>query len=152
MNLVEKKSTGIIIREFRISDYEKLITLWDVSCLPYKPQGRDSRANIQWQIEQPNTMYLIADFNGTMVGAVFGTNDGRKGWINRLAVHPEYQRQGVARQLVEAVERRLSSIGIDIVACLVEDWNHDSIQVFEKLGYTKHRDVLYFSKRKGEHI
>ena len=147
----KKNLSNVQIRKFVLDDYPSLVALWDSSCLSYKPQGRDSHACIEWQIQQPNTIYLVAELNGKMVGAIFGTHDGRKGWINRLAVAPDNQRQGVARQLVDAVERHLSSMGINIIACLIEEWNHDSTQVFEKLGYTFHKDVLYFSKRKSEH-
>jgi len=83
-----------------------------------------------------------------LIGSIFGTHDGRKGWINRLAVDPAHQRQGIAARLVREVEDRLYERGIGIIACLVEDWNSISLQVFEKLGYTRHQDIIYFTKRK----
>ena len=85
-------------------------------------------------------------------GSVFGTHDGRKGWINRVAVAPEFQRQNIAKKLIAKVEDRFSELGIDIIACLVEDWNTNSLQVFEKLGYKKHSDMVYFSKRKDSNV
>jgi len=75
-------------------------------------------------------------------GSVFGTHDGRKGWINRVAVAPEFQRQNIAKKLIAEVEDRFSELGIDIISCLVEDWNTKSLKVFEKLGYKKHTDIL----------
>ncbi len=91
----------------------------------------------------------MAEINSRIVGAVLGTHDGRKGWINRLAVSPAHRRQGIAAALVAAVEAQLAKLGIEIVACLIEDWNKDSMIVFERLGYKRHPDVLYFSKRKN---
>ena len=75
--------------------------------------------------------------------------DGRKGWINRLIITSAYRKKGIAKRLIEDFEQRLTSIGINIVACLIEDWNTASMQVFKQLGYTKHTDILYFSKRKN---
>ena len=39
----------------------------------------------------------VAEAGGELVGVVLGTHDGRKGWINRLAVAPAYQRRGHRR-------------------------------------------------------
>ena len=82
-----------------------------------------------------------------MVGAILGTHDGRKGWINRLAVAPDQRRLGIAQKLVGAVEQRLIDLGIEIFACQIEDWNETSMTVFDRLGYTRHADIIYFTKR-----
>jgi len=140
------------IRKFRIADYEALIKLWKEAKLPYKPKGRDSRKNIEIQLNQPNTIYLVAEFDDKIIGSVFGTHDGRKGWINRLAVTPGYQKKGIGRRLVYKLEKHFHKLGIVIIASLVEDWNKKSIKVFERLGYIKHKDITYFSKRKTSQI
>jgi len=84
----------------------------------------------------------------SLVGSILGTHDGRKGWMNRLAVVPEYRRNGIARMLITETEKRLAGLGIEIFACLIEDWNLSSLQFFKELGYTKHYDIHYLSKRK----
>ena len=142
----------MIIREFSIKDYDSLITLWNNAQLPFKPKGRDKRDKIEYELKQGRDIFLVAEINGKLVGSVFGTHDGRKGWINRLAVSPEFQRQNIAKKLIAEVEDRFSEIGIDIIACLVEDWNTKSLQVFEKLGYKNHSDIVYFSKRKNSNV
>jgi len=135
-----------------IQDYTPVIMLWRQGNIPYRPQGRDSRKNIITQLQQPNCYFLVAEVDHTIIGAIIGTHDGRKGWINRLVVAPSYQRKGIARRLVTEVERHFTSLGIDIIACLIEEWNTTSMQVFERLGYTKHQDILYFSKRKNMNV
>jgi len=142
----------MIIREFSIKDYDALITLWNDVQLPFKPKGRDKRDKIECEIKQENAIFLVAEINGKLVGSVFGTHDGRKGWINRLVVASEFQRQNIAKKLIAEVEYRFSELGIDIIACLIEDWNTKSLQVFEKLGYKKHTDIVYFSKRKDSNV
>jgi len=145
-------TSGIIIRKMRIKDYEPLITLWKVGNLPYRPQGRDSKQHIQQQLRQRTSLYYVAEHEGSIIGAILGTHDGRKGWINRLVVAPAYRKKGIAKRLVQEVEQCLTAAGIDIVATLIEDWNKVSKNVFERLGYTKHSDILYYSKRKNIRI
>jgi ribosomal protein S18 acetylase RimI-like enzyme len=137
----------VTIRELRPEDYDALITLWEAAGLPYKPKGRDSREAIEHQLQLPTAIYRVAELDGKIVGSVLGTHDGRKGWINRVAVHPDYRHRGIARRLVEAVEQRCLERGIEIFAALIEDWNDVSMRVFERLGYQKHEDIFYYSKR-----
>ncbi len=150
-----KKSTritgGIVIRKFSIEDYESLIELWDLAGLPHKPAGRDERQNIEREIHQPNAVFLVAERKGCLIGSAFGTHDGRKGWINRVAVLPSYRRQGIAAALVNEVEEQIKGMGISIIACLVEDWNEDSLKFFEKMGYIRHKEIFYLTKREGPH-
>jgi len=39
---------------------------------------------------------------------------------------------------------------VEIIACLVEDYNLPSMALFQKHGYLYSEEVLYFSKRKSE--
>ncbi len=148
MKLLQKESSDIVIRKLRIEDYDALIALWDAAELPYKPKGRDRRDHIKRELKAANAIFLVAEKDGALVGSIFGTHDGRKGWINRLAVSPGYRKKGLAATLVHDVERRLYDRGIGIIACLIENWNTISVQIFEKLGYTRHPDIIYFTKRK----
>jgi len=137
----------VTIRPLAIDDYEALRALWEEAGLPYRPNGRDTRENISSQIESDCSIYLVAEEDGRMVGAVLGTHDGRKGWINRLAVVPDQRKRGIAAMLVRAVEERLLERGIEIFACQIENWNEPSMTVFDHLGYTRHDDIIYFTKR-----
>jgi ribosomal protein S18 acetylase RimI-like enzyme len=92
------------------------------------------------------------EVGGKMVGAALCTNDGRKGWINRLAVDPKHRRIGIASMLVKEAERRFDARGLGISACLVHNDNPSSIALFEDLGYTLDSRVLYYSKRKSDRI
>jgi ribosomal protein S18 acetylase RimI-like enzyme len=138
------------IRDLEPEDYDELVALWDAAGLPYRPRGRDGRDRIACEIAGGCSIFLAAEEQeGRLVGAVLGTHDGRKGWINRLAVLPERRGRGIGRALVAAVEERLRAMGIEIVTCLIEDWNEPSMAFFERIGYVRHPDIVYFSKRRS---
>jgi len=136
-----------IIRDFRPEDYDAVVALWEEVGLPFKPRGRDTREALTAQLADATAVYLVAEAAGKIVGAVLGTHDGRKGWINRLAVAPAYQRGGLGARLLAEVERRLAGLGLEIFACLVEEWNADSKTFFERLGYKSFNDITYYTKR-----
>lgn len=148
----QEEKSDIKIREFRIEDYDTLIKLWKEVDLPYKPKGRDSWKSIVSELKHGNAIFFVAEREGHLIGSIFGTHDGRKGWINRLAVHPDFQKQGIAKMLVEKVEDHLSEMGIKIIAILIEDWNDVSIQAFERMGYIKHPEILYYTKRRNPEV
>jgi len=80
------------------------------------------------------------------MGTVLGTHDSRKGWINRLAVHPAHRRRGLARRLVRACERALRARRIEMFCALIETDNVASEAVFRSLGYKIVR--LSYARRK----
>jgi ribosomal protein S18 acetylase RimI-like enzyme len=143
---------GLSIRELRIEDYDALVMLWKELGLPYRPDGRDSRTRIGKEIGSPMAIFLVAEVDGKIIGSLLGTTDGRKGWINRLAVHPDLQRRGVGRALVQEIERRFEDRGLLVFACLIEGGNNDSQIFFDELGYDVDPEVRYYSKRKGKGV
>jgi GNAT superfamily N-acetyltransferase len=140
------------IKRLTINDYEKLVNLWLRAGLPFKPKGRDSRKAIEMQI-QANPDFFLGAFDGDrLVGAVIASSDMRKGWINRLAVDPDYKRRGIAKALIAEAEKTLRKRGIQIFCALIEDYNKESRELFKKCGYVEHHDILYFSKRDSDEI
>ena len=134
------------IRRLRLTDYDAMIRLFRVCGLNPRTRGRESRSAIAAQLRTARNRYLGA-FEGTrLVGTVLGTHDGRKGWINRLAVHPEYRRRQVASRLVRLCERGLREQGIQIFAALIDPDNSPSEAVFRGLGYEIH--PMLYARRK----
>ena len=142
-----KMIESLHIRPFRIADYDTVISLWERSRLPYRPSGRDTRERIARELKSRRAVFLVAEHQGEVIGSVFATHDGRKGWINRLTVAPPWRRRGIAARLVQEAEKRLADQGIQIIACLIEDWNDDSKRFFENIGYQRFDRISYFTKK-----
>ncbi len=140
-------TSSVQIRELSVDDYEAVVNIWDSAGLPYHPDGRDGRVWYAREIGSPTAVFLGAEVDGRFAGVVFGTHDGRKGWINRLAVLPEFRRRGIGHALVAEAERRIVATGIRIVTCLIEEDNDASRRFFATLGYVAHPDITYHAKR-----
>ena len=144
---------GVVLGPVTAADYDGLVALWKASGLTYRPKGRDSRRAITRQLRLPTAIYIkalaVEGRRQRLVGAVLGSHDGRRGWINRLAVLPGYRRRGVASLLVRALERRLAALGLLVWAVQVDKGNRGSLGFFRALGYRLHDDIHYLSKREG---
>ena len=128
-------SVAIRIRTLRLADYDPMVDLFRVCGLNPRVQGRDARGAIARQLRANRALYLGAFDRERLVGTVLGTHDTRKGWINRLAVHPDYRHRGIAARLVRECERCLRRRGIDMFAALIEPGNRASESLFRRLGY-----------------
>ncbi|MDD1748175.1 MAG: GNAT family N-acetyltransferase [Methanomassiliicoccales archaeon] len=140
------------VRSMTPEDYPALVRLWEDAGLTYHPKGRDSKARVIKELGTPMALFLVAESEGRLIGSLLGTTDGRKGWINRLAVHPEHQRKGVAMALLKEMERRFDERGILVLCALIQGDNASSQTFFAKAGYVEDPTVVYYTKRKGRHV
>jgi N-acetylglutamate synthase len=140
------------IRRLTIADYKEITSLWSRANLPFKPRGRDSRQAIAIQISA-NPDFFLGAFEGRhLVGTAVLSSDMRKGWINRLAVDPDYRRRGVAKTLIEESEKTFRNHGLRIFCSLIEGPNKASKALFKKCGYSEYTDVSYFTKRDSDAV
>lgn len=138
------------IRRLAIEDYEALVTLWQRAGLKFRPQGRDSQEALSRQLRQERVTFLGAAKEGHLIGVVMVSHDGRKGWINRLAVDPVFRRQGLGARLIAAAEEELHGQGVEVIAALIEEENKPSLNLFQKEGYLLDKEIFYLSKRPSE--
>jgi ribosomal protein S18 acetylase RimI-like enzyme len=115
--------------------------------------GRDSREALARQMRSGILKILGIEIDGRMVGAVVTTHDSRKGWINRLAVDPDFRRQGYGNRLLAAAEEVLVKQGIQIIAALIEGDNPVSLEMFKQAGYQEIDSRMhYVSKRENPDV
>ncbi len=152
MDVTNGNPEQVAIRPATLDDYPDIVGLWRSAGLPYRPTGRESETAYRAQLERCPDLYLVAESQGRVVGVVFGTQDGRKGWINRLAVDPSCRRLGIGLALATACDTAIRAQGIEIVAALIEPANEDSVALFEKLGYRSDVPVRYFRKLSRDDI
>jgi len=136
------------IRRLGAEDYREILDLWNRAGLAsLRPRGRDSLEAFTRQMATGYQTVLGLERDGRIVAVVVASHDGRKGWINRLAVDPSLRRQGSGGRLLSAAEAMLTSQGIEVVAALIESENTDSLRLFESAGFRVGGDILYLSKR-----
>jgi len=135
------------IRPLKPEEYDDILTLWKRAGLSIRPKGRDSREAIMKQMAEAPDLFLGAEVSGKLAGIVIASSDGRRGYLNRIAVSPDFRGHGIAQKLTTAGEDALHKRGISVITLQIEDFNKASIRLARKMGYYQHFDVIYFSKR-----
>ena len=135
------------IRNLTIDDVERLVAVWEAAGLPYRPRGRDRRDRVEQEMADLRSAFLAAEEDGEVLGVVLATHDGRKGWINRLAVVPAARCRGVGAALVAAAEEWLAARRLLVIACLIETDNAASLALFQNEGYARDAHIAYLAKR-----
>ena len=136
------------IESLQIDEFDELVALWGRCGLHYDKKDRDSRKRIEEQIYDDHVVILtLKTDEGSIIGSVIGSYDGRKGWINRLAVDPRYRGRRLAARLLEKVEETLAEMGARVIAALIEDQNFPSMAAFKHCGYEGWDEIVYFRKK-----
>jgi ribosomal protein S18 acetylase RimI-like enzyme len=148
--MVAAKRGDVSIRPLKESELDAMRRMWKAAGLPYRPRGRDSLRNLEKQRRNTPCYFLGAFKDGRLIGVSLVTDDGRKGWINRLAVRPDEQRKGVATLLVSESETILRKKGIRLLCTHIEVGTDGSFALFKKLGYHVEKEILYLTKRDDE--
>ena len=100
-----------MLRPFTIDDFDAATSLWLVT------EGvglneSDTREGIASYLDRNPGLSLVAEIDSQIVGAVLCGHDGRRGFLNHLAVARSHRGCGLGRQLVEACLARLEPLGI----------------------------------------
>ena len=104
--------TSVQIREFRFpSDYEQVYELWQSIEKGVHVGRSDTLDEIGKKIKRDPDLFLVAESNGNIIGAVMGGYDGRRGLIYHLAVKSSFRGQGIGSELMDEVESRLRAKG-----------------------------------------
>jgi ribosomal protein S18 acetylase RimI-like enzyme len=119
------------IRPCRLEECEAVLDLWGAY---HTPGITDNIEDIRRLVETFDDCLLVALVENDIVGAIIAGWDGWRGHLHHLAVRPEVRRQGVAKALVEAAERRLRDKGAKRVSVLTERDNAAAISFYESLG------------------
>jgi len=140
------------IRPLREGELHAMMRVWESAGLLYRPTGRDSLERLKEQRKACPDLFLGAFVNERLVGVAIASDDGRKGWINRLAVLPEARRHGIGTAMVEECERALRARGRGVFSILIEGENQASENLFLGMGYKLEEDIKYYAKRDSQSV
>ena len=137
----------ILIRSFSFpKDYDEVYALWAKAGDGIHIRISDEFSEIEKKIARDPDLFLIAQADEVILGAVMGGFDGRRGMMYHLAVAPEHRRKGIANLLVDVLEEKLKEKGCIRYYLLVTKDNEEAISFYEARGWENMDDLHVFAK------
>ena len=129
------------IRPFQTSDENVVVALWKACGLvrPWNDPNKDIARKLNVQPE----LFLVGLEGERVAGTVMVGYEGHRGWINYLAVSPDYQGRGLGRRLMDEAEQRLLVLGCPKINLQVRGGNEAVRQFYESIGYSLDEVVSY---------
>ncbi|HLA42874.1 MAG TPA: GNAT family N-acetyltransferase [Aggregatilineales bacterium] len=126
-----------VIRVMQLEDHAQLEMLW-------RPEDMESsREYLQAVLgRNPDTCFVVEE-NGRILAAACGLYDGRRGFVQSVAVLPDERGKGYGSMVVRATVDALLRLGTKRIRLFVKKSNGTVPQFYEKLGFEIHDSTYY---------
>jgi len=107
------------IRKMTVKDFSKAYSLWEKTNLGVKSLAVEKKELTQTIKFNPNICFVVEE-DDRIIGTLLGDFNGRRGFIHRLAIDPNYQHKGYGSILLSKVQKALKKAGADTVLLWVD--------------------------------
>jgi putative acetyltransferase len=137
--------SSIEIRTFEQDDYKSILELWK-SCEGIGLSQADTESSICRFLDQNPGLSHLACEGDQIIAAVLCGQDGRRGYLHHLAVHPEFRRRGIGGNLVRHCLEALARMNIQKCHLFIFRDNQEGVDFWENEGWTVRRDLHIMSR------
>ncbi|MFX1456550.1 MAG: GNAT family N-acetyltransferase [Promethearchaeota archaeon] len=131
------------IETFSMEFYDDIIQLWEKAGISVS--SSDSKEEINRMLIKNPDLFLIGRIQGKIIAVVMGGFDGRRGYVHHLAVHPEYQKEGNGRKIMNKLIEIFRQKEIHKVHLFIEKTNKEVINFYKNLGWELRKDLTMMS-------
>lgn len=132
------------IRIMTIEDYDQVSHLWS----QIKGFGirtlDDSREGVEKFLKRNPTTSVVAEEEGTIIGAILCGHDGRRGCMYHVCVAEAHRKHGIGHQMALAAMEALKAEGINKVSLIAFKSNVVGNKFWRKVGWTFREDLNYY--------
>ncbi|MBN1176723.1 MAG: GNAT family acetyltransferase [Dehalococcoidales bacterium] len=128
-----------------IPEYENaVIDLWERCGLTVT--WNNPKLDIERKMKVDPELLLVGLLDGRIIASAMGGYESHRGWVNYLAIDPEYREKGLGRQMMDAIEAKLRERGCPKINLQIRSSNSEALAFYDKIGY-KADDVVSMGKR-----
>ncbi len=141
--------SSLLIRPFQTEDEDALVALWKMCELtvPWNNPHKDIARKLQVQPE----LFLVGILGNSLIATVMGGYEGHRGWINYLAVHPDFRENGYGQEIMNSVETKIREMGCPKINLQIRTGNDKIASFYQKLGFTNDHVVSMGKRLEADH-
>mgnify|MGYP006422447571 CR=1 FL=1 len=125
--------TPLSIRTATVNDIAAIADLWQLANIV--AWWRDAQMDAARLIDSTHSTIYIGELQDRLVATVTAGDDGRRGWLMDLVVHPNQRGRGYGFQMARAAELWLTERGFHRANFLMRTDNRDGLNFCRALGY-----------------
>lgn len=161
-----KDGRSILLRHVEVSDAAKVIEfvhgfVYDEEFVPlsegeFNPTIPEEEQILSNYIERPNSLFLVAEFEGKLVGNI--NVDGNQRQILRhtavfgMGMHKEWQSCGLGTAILNAaIDWSKNDSDLEILFLQVYAENEAGLALYRKMGFVEHGRIPNFFKQNGRY-
>jgi ribosomal protein S18 acetylase RimI-like enzyme len=122
------------VRAYDPSDENAVVALWDLT-FPDEPPWNEARSLIARKLTTQPDLFFVCVIGNEIVGTAIAGYDGVRGWVHKVATHPDNQGQGIGRRLMSHAETALRSLGCVKLNLQVRSHNDPAAHFYTSIGY-----------------
>jgi ribosomal protein S18 acetylase RimI-like enzyme len=136
------KQSKLVIRTLTMADYDAVVKVWQLSDIHV-----DTKEQLRTRRKRDRDLLLVAEIDGIIVGTVIGGWDGRRASLWRMAVHPDYRRNGIGQALIHELEERVRQKGATSIFLFTGADNTIAQGLYKACGYEVGEGILSLWKQ-----
>jgi ribosomal-protein-alanine N-acetyltransferase len=121
----------VCVRPTREADLTAIVALDEVT---FDPLWRNT-ATILTEIWTRCPYFVVAELDGRVVGYQFNDLDGEHGHLTRVAVHPDFQGQGIGVRLMAEAIDFFQAVGVRVVTLNTQQDNVSAQRLYRWFGF-----------------
>ena len=124
----------LIVRVYRATDESDVVALWEKT-FPDDPTWNKPIDVIRNKLAFQPDWFFVCLCEDKLVGTVLAEYDGVRGWVQKVAADPNYQRTGIASLLMNTAEQALRDAGCPKLNMQARTTNRSAIEFYKQAGY-----------------
>jgi len=132
---------SLIIRIFKKKDQKEIINLWN-KCDLVKPWN-DSIKDILRKKKVQNELFLVGEYDNSIIASIMAGYDGHRGNIYYLAVDCKFRKNGIGKLLMNIIEKKLLMMSCPKINLTIRNTNLKIENFYKAIGFEKQKSVIY---------
>jgi N-acetylglutamate synthase len=133
------------IRIMETADIPASIELWK-NMKGLAIRGSDNIRDLSEHVMMNSRHNFVAVAGDRLIGTVLGGFDGRRGYIYHLAVHEDFRKNHLGKELMERCFQSFKEIRVTKCHMMVLKDNTEAQEFYKKIGCELRTELLVFSK------
>ncbi|MEM0325860.1 MAG: GNAT family N-acetyltransferase [Desulfurococcaceae archaeon] len=139
----------MVIEKAEFRDFESLTRIYSDSA---EALGKD---DIDWiravlKSNSKRIIAIVAKYNGAVVGFAIAYRNGKRAYIDSIAVDKNYRGMGIGRAILEYLEKIFLEKRVKLVFLSVKSWNVRALDFYLRNGYGVKSVVLILRANPSE--